>query len=142
MSIWVNTVFMLTSLKTEIVRSINGPKLQLPRAEDAMAKPCLVQIFWKLIRADHKVFSESCESRNNHRYAIVVQDLPPNGSRRIRAKTRLHKKPRQACNSSWSQIENLESFTLTIPWNSAKLVKISPGVIARLHHTDRKLMDC
>ena len=28
-----------------------------------------------LITAYHKVLSESCESRNNHRYAIVVQDL-------------------------------------------------------------------
>ena len=28
-----------------------------------------------LITADHKVLSECCESRNNHRYAIVVQDL-------------------------------------------------------------------
>ena len=28
----------------------------------------------------------------------------------------------------------------TIPWNSAKLVKIFPGIIARLHHTDRRLM--
>ena len=28
-----------------------------------------------LITADHKVLSERCESRNNHRYAIVVQDL-------------------------------------------------------------------
>ena len=28
-----------------------------------------------LITADHKVLSESCESRNNHRYAIVVRDL-------------------------------------------------------------------
>ena len=28
-----------------------------------------------MITADHKVLSESCESRNNHRYAIVVQDL-------------------------------------------------------------------
>ena len=28
-----------------------------------------------LITADHKVLSESCESRNNNRYAIVVQDL-------------------------------------------------------------------
>ena len=28
-----------------------------------------------LITADHKVVSEGCESRNNHRYAIVVQDL-------------------------------------------------------------------
>ena len=28
-----------------------------------------------LIEADHKVLSEGCESRNNHRYAVVVQDL-------------------------------------------------------------------
>ena len=28
-----------------------------------------------LITADHKVFSENCESRKNHRYAVVVQDL-------------------------------------------------------------------
>ena len=25
--------------------------------------------------ADHKVLSDNCESRNNHRYAVVVQDL-------------------------------------------------------------------
>ena len=28
-----------------------------------------------LITADHKILSEGCESRNNHRYAVVVQDL-------------------------------------------------------------------
>ena len=31
--------------------------------------------FGYLITADHKVLSEGCESRNYHRYAIVVQDL-------------------------------------------------------------------
>ena len=31
--------------------------------------------FGDLITADHKVLSESCESRNNHRFSIVVQDL-------------------------------------------------------------------
>ena len=36
--------------------------------------------------------------------------------------------------------ESLKSFTLTIPWNSAKLVKISPGIIARTQHTDRRLL--
>ena len=41
--IWVNTVFILISLKTEIARSVRGPKLQGPRAEDAMAEPYLVQ---------------------------------------------------------------------------------------------------
>ena len=38
----VNTVFILISLKTEIARSVKGPKLQGPHAEDAMAKPYLV----------------------------------------------------------------------------------------------------
>ena len=31
--------------------------------------------FGDLITADHKVLSENCESRNNHRYSFVVQDL-------------------------------------------------------------------
>ena len=61
--IWVNTVFILTSRKTEIARSARGPKV--PRAEK----------FGDLITADHKVLSDNCESRNNHRYAVVVQDL-------------------------------------------------------------------
>ena len=37
----------------------------VPRAEN----------FGDLITADHKVLSDNCESRNNHRCAIVVQDL-------------------------------------------------------------------
>ena len=35
--------FILISLKTEIARSVRGPKLQGPRAEDAMAEPYFVQ---------------------------------------------------------------------------------------------------
>ena len=50
------------------------------------------------------------------------------------------RKPREACKSSWNPRGNQKSFTLTIPSNSVKLVKISPGIIARLHHTDRRLM--
>ena len=38
----------------------------------------------------------------------------PNGSRRIRAKHKLHRKPREACKSSWSPIGSLKSFILTI----------------------------
>ena len=53
--------------KTKITRAPyrrrNGGAV--PRAEN----------FGDLITADHTVLSESCESRNNHRYAIVVQDL-------------------------------------------------------------------
>ena len=73
---WVSTVFFHTSRKTEIVRSARGPKITrasckrrvggaVPRAEN-------VDDF---ITADHKVLSERCESRNNHRHAVVVQDM-------------------------------------------------------------------
>ena len=31
--------------------------------------------FGDLVTADHKVLRDSCESRNNHRYVVVVQDL-------------------------------------------------------------------
>ena len=55
-------------------------------------------------------------------------------------KTKLHKKPREACKISWNPRGNQKSFTLTIPWNSAKLVKIFPGIFARLYHTDQRLM--
>ena len=38
------------------------------------AVPC-AENFSDLTTADHKVLSEGCESRNNHRYDVVVQDL-------------------------------------------------------------------
>ena len=36
---------------------------------------CCAENFGDLITADHCVLSEGCESRNNHRYAVMVQDL-------------------------------------------------------------------
>ena len=51
-------------------------KIKGLRAEDAKAKPYFeLANFGDLITADHKVLSDKCESRNNHRYAVVVQDL-------------------------------------------------------------------
>ena len=68
--------FTLTSRKTEIAKCACEPRWQrapcrrrtgesVPRAEK----------FGDLITADHKVSKEEGESRNNHRYAVVVQDL-------------------------------------------------------------------
>ena len=48
--------------------------------------------------------------------------------------------PEKLAKIPWNPRGNQKSFILTIPWDSAKLVKISPGIIARLHHTDRRLM--
>ena len=39
-----------------------------------------------------------------------------------------------------ARIGSLKSFTLTIPWNLARLVKIFPGISVRQHHTDQKQM--
>ena len=63
-----------------------------------------------------------------------------NGFSRIRAKQKLLRNHKEACKSFWSRMGSLKSFTLTIPWNLAKLVKIFPGIIVRRHHTDRKPM--
>ena len=53
--------------RTTITRGLCRRRLgeAVPRAEK----------FGDLITADQKVLSESCESRNNHRCAVVVQDL-------------------------------------------------------------------
>ena len=64
---------------------------------------------------------------------------PPNGSISVQ-KQKLHKKPREACKSSWSPTGNLKSFILTNPWNLTRPVKIFPGIIVRQHHTDQKQM--
>ena len=54
-------------MKTKIIRASCRRRIGgvVPRAEN----------FGDLITADLKVLSESCESRNNHRYAVGVQDL-------------------------------------------------------------------
>ena len=45
--------------------------------------------FGDLITADHKVLSEGCESRNNHRYAVVVQDLATQWIQSYPSKTKI-----------------------------------------------------
>ena len=73
MRIWVNTFFHFpkdrnceicqrTKIARGQCRTRNGEAV--PRADK----------FGDLITADHKVLSEGCECRNNHRYAVVVQD--------------------------------------------------------------------
>ena len=52
-----------TKITRASCRRCNGGAV--PRAE----------FFGDLTTADHKVLSEGCESRNNRRYAVVVQDL-------------------------------------------------------------------
>ena len=83
--------------------------------------------FGDLITADHKVLSDNCESRNNHRYAVVVQDLATQWIQAYPCKS----KTSQETQRTLQKLLEPESFTLTIPWNSENLVKIFHGIIAR-----------
>ena len=52
--------------------------------------------FGDLITADHKVLSDNCESRNNHRYAVVVQDLATQRTQSYPCKQKLLRKHKGA----------------------------------------------
>ena len=56
-------IFLRTKITMDSCRKRTGTVV--PGAEN----------FGTFITADYKVLSEGCESRNNHRYAVVVQDL-------------------------------------------------------------------
>ena len=63
-------------LKTEISRSVKRQKLQGPlQKTNWQSRTSCRKFWWVLSTKDDKVLSESCEYRNNHRYAAVVQDL-------------------------------------------------------------------
>ena len=105
------------------------PKL-LDLPEDQNHKGTVQKTYWRsrtscrkfgdLITADHKVLSDGCESRNNHRYAVVVQDLAIQWIQSYPCKTKILRKHEGACKSSWSRMGSLKSFTLTIPWQFGK----------------------
>ena len=63
-----------------------------------------------------------------------------NGFNLIRAKPKLLRNQKRAYRSSWSRRGNQKSFTLTLPDNLARLVKIYPGIIVRQHLTGPKQM--
>ena len=76
MRIWVNTVLKLISLKDRNCEICQRTKItRAPcRRRNGAAVP-RAEYFGDSITADHKVLSEERGSPNNHRYAVVVQDL-------------------------------------------------------------------
>ena len=72
--------------------------------------------FGNLITADIKVLSEGCESRNNHRYAVVVQDLATQWIQAYSVQNNNFTGKRKGVHkSSSSRQKSQKSFTLTIP---------------------------
>ena len=110
--LWLNTVFIYTHLpknrhceicqRTKITRAPCRKRIggAVPRAEK----------FGDLITADHIVLSENCKSRNNHRCAIVVQDLATQWIQSYPCKTKTSSgNSKGACKSSWSHIGSLKN---------------------------------
>ena len=54
------------------------------------------EIFGDLKTADHKVLSDNCESRNNHRYAVVVQNLTTQWIQAYPCKTKTSQKTQRS----------------------------------------------
>ena len=84
-----STILKLTSQKTEIAKSAcewswQGPPYR-KRTGDAVPR---AEKFGDLMTADHKVLNEEGESRNNHRYAVVLQDLATQWIQSYPCKTR------------------------------------------------------
>ena len=74
--IWVNTVFILISPKDRNCEICHRTKItRAPCRRRTGGALLRAENFGDLIAADHIVLSDNCESRNNHRYAVVVQDL-------------------------------------------------------------------
>ena len=137
----VNRVVLLISVKTEICEICKRTKItRAPcRRRNGEAVPRAAN-FGDLMTADHKVLSDNCESRNKHRYAVVVQDLATQWIQAYPCKNKTSQETQRSLQQFLEPERKPKVFTLTISWNSVKLVKISPGIIARLHHTDRRLM--
>ena len=65
----------------------------------------VLKFFGDLITADHKVFSDNCESRNNHRKSNRGAGFSHSMDPGICVQNqKLHRKHREACKSSWSRI--------------------------------------
>ena len=72
----------------------------VPRAENA----------GDLITADHKVLSDTCESRNNHRHAVVVQDLATQWIQAYPCKTKTSQETQRRSQKFLEPMGSLKSF--------------------------------
>ena len=110
--------------RTKITRALCRKRTgeAVPRAEK----------FGDLLIAHHKILDENGESRNNHRYAVVVN--------LIRVKRKLRRRRKGVYESLSSRRKSRKSCPLTFLWNLAMLVKIYHGILVRVYPIDPKQM--
>ena len=104
MRIWVSIMFMLSFPKDRNCEICKRTKItRAPcRRRNGEAVPRAVN-FGDLMTADHKVLSDKCESRNNHRYAVVVHSMDPDFKKALSTLYRLKKAEDKKHYENWSQ---------------------------------------
>ena len=94
-----------------------------------------------LTTADHKAPSDIFESRNNHRYEVVVQDLATQWIQAYPCRTKTSQETQRSLQKF---LEPDRKPKVIYTDNSLEFGKacedLSPGIVARLHHTDQKQM--
>ena len=91
--------------------------------------------FGGLITADHKILSEGCESRHNHRYAVVVQDLATQWLQSYPCKTKTSQETERSVQRF---LEPTRKPKVIYTHNSLQFGKsCEAGIIVRQRHTDQ-----
>ena len=139
-NIWSMNVVLGATVKCDIFSKTNITRAScrrragtvMPRADN----------FGDLMTADQKILGEGSESRNNRRYAVVVQDLATQWLQFYPCKTITSQEAQKSLMKFLEPTKKPKViyFTLTIPQNLASLVKNYPGIIVRRHYTDQKQM--
>ena len=95
-----------------------------------------------LITADHKILSEGSESRNNHRYAVVVQDLAIQWIqiKSYPGETKTSQETQRSLQKILEPTRKPKVIYTDNSLNLAKNVKNYLGIIVRQRHTDQKQM--
>ena len=137
----VSKASILTSRKTEIVTSAGGRNITrascrrrtgtiVPRAEN----------FSDMMTASQKILSDGSGSRNNHRYAVVVQDLATQWLQSYPCKTKTSHATQKSLMKFLEPTRQPKVICIDTSGNLASPVKNCPGVIVRQLHTDQKQM--
>ena len=100
----------------------------IPRAEK----------FGDLITADHKVLNEGSESWNNHRHAVVVQDLATQWIQTYPCKNKNSQGTEKNLRKFLEPSQKPKVIFRTIHWNLANPVKSYHGIIEHPLLIDQK----
>ena len=121
-----STIGSLAFPKSHIVRFASAQKLQEATCRrNSQSHILRATNFGDIVTADHRVISEEGESRNNQRYAIVVQDWATRWNQSYACKTK----------ASQETAKNLRKFVRTLRLMSEVTQLMLRGEIPVIHGT-------